>query len=134
VLDSCSADGITQTRLPLQAREEQVREEISVEEFKKGDRVQVRVDAMCLFLTRNGACFLVFFLHVVTLRDTGTVISIHPTNNLDFTAPIAARLRQRDTVLRTSADPSLLLQSLLDLSQFTVTSCQWPYGTDASMP
>jgi Mg2+ and Co2+ transporter CorA len=34
---------------------------------------------------------------------------------LDLTTPISARLRQRDTGLRTSADPALLVQSLLDL-------------------
>jgi hypothetical protein len=36
--------------------------------------------------------------------------------NLDLTEPIAARIRQQDTSLRTTADPSLLVQSLLDLS------------------
>src|SRR5262245_75266 len=45
----------------------------------------------------------------------GTVISIHPTPNLDFTSPITRRLRQRDTGLRNSADSSMLVQSMLDL-------------------
>lgn len=45
----------------------------------------------------------------------GTVISMHSTPNLELTQPITRRLRQRDTVLRTSADPALLVQSLLDL-------------------
>lgn len=40
---------------------------------------------------------------------------MHPTPNLELTQPITRRLRQRDTGLRTSADASLLVQSLLDL-------------------
>jgi hypothetical protein len=36
--------------------------------------------------------------------------------NLDLTEPIVARIRQQDTSLRRTADPSLLVQSLLDLS------------------
>lgn len=61
-----------------------------------------------------------FFLHlflVLTIILLGTVISMHSTPDLDLTAPITRRLRQRDTVLRTSADPSLLVQALLDLSE-----------------
>ena len=46
----------------------------------------------------------------------GTVISFNSKPNLDLTEPIATRIRQRDTSLRTNADPSLLVQSLLDLS------------------
>ncbi len=38
-------------------------------------------------------------------------------NTLNFTAPITERLRQRDTGLRTTADSSLLVQSLLDLGE-----------------
>ena len=48
---------------------------------------------------------------------TGTVISLHPNPDLSLTQPITRRLQQRDTMLRTSADPSLLVQSLLDLSK-----------------
>jgi len=48
------------------------------------------------------------------LRD-GTVVSVHRDQSLDFTTPIADRLRQRDTGLRTTADASLLVESLLDL-------------------
>jgi hypothetical protein len=40
---------------------------------------------------------------------------MHSTPDLELTQPITRRLRQRDTGLRTSADPSLLVQSLLDL-------------------
>ncbi|PIL31186.1 transporter [Ganoderma sinense ZZ0214-1] len=67
-------------------------------ELKRGDRVNVKIQPMCLFLFRDG-----------------TVISIHKDNTLSLTAPITERLRVRDTGLRTTADPSLLVQSLLDL-------------------
>ncbi|KAM5539863.1 hypothetical protein V8D89_006366 [Ganoderma adspersum] len=67
-------------------------------ELKRGDRVNVRIQPMCLFLFRDG-----------------TVISIHRDNTLSLTAPITERLRARDTGLRTTADPSLLVESLLDL-------------------
>ncbi len=50
----------------------------------------------------------------------GTVISITSQQDPDFTAPIIARLRQRDTILRQTADPSLLIQSLLDLGWFSI--------------
>ncbi|EGN93721.1 hypothetical protein SERLA73DRAFT_63839 [Serpula lacrymans var. lacrymans S7.3] len=70
----------------------------SLEKLKKGERVNVKVQPMFIFLLRNG-----------------TVISIHPQRNLDVAAPIMSRLRQPDTTLRTSADASLLVQSLLDL-------------------
>jgi len=49
--------------------------------------------------------------------SSGTVISIRATPSLAFAAPITFRLRSRDTVLRKSADPSLLLHALLDLSE-----------------
>jgi hypothetical protein len=45
----------------------------------------------------------------------GTVVSFNSKPNLDLTEPIAARIRQRDTSLRKTADPCLLVQSLLDL-------------------
>ncbi|EJF56391.1 hypothetical protein DICSQDRAFT_174966 [Dichomitus squalens LYAD-421 SS1] len=69
-----------------------------VKELKRGDRVEVKIRPMCVLLLRDG-----------------TVVSIHKDTTLGLTAPIAERLRQRNTVLRTSADPSLLVQSLLDL-------------------
>ncbi|KAH9923191.1 uncharacterized protein BXZ73DRAFT_91487 [Epithele typhae] len=69
-----------------------------VKELTRGDRVNVQIRPMCLFLFKDG-----------------TVISIHKDNTLNFTAPITERLRQRDTGLRTTADPSMLVQSLLDL-------------------
>ncbi|KAJ7163946.1 magnesium transporter [Mycena crocata] len=73
-------------------------EEAAIQALKSGERVNVKVSPMFIFLFRNG-----------------TVISMHSTPNLELTQPITRRLRQRDTGLRTSADPSLLVQSLLDL-------------------
>ncbi|KAJ6608685.1 hypothetical protein B0H10DRAFT_2067021 [Mycena sp. CBHHK59/15] len=73
-------------------------EEAAIRALKSGDRVNVKVSPMFIFLFRDG-----------------TVISMHSTPNLELTQPITRRLRQRDTGLRTSADCSLLVQSLLDL-------------------
>ncbi|KAH8094648.1 hypothetical protein BXZ70DRAFT_946975 [Cristinia sonorae] len=69
-----------------------------IRELKKGERVNVKIQPMCIFLYRDG-----------------TVISMHPDSRLTFTSPISERLRQRDTGLRATADPSLLVQSLIDL-------------------
>ncbi|KAG7100027.1 hypothetical protein E1B28_001813 [Marasmius oreades] len=77
-----------------QARED----EIKVGELKKGEKVVVREIPFFIFLYRNG-----------------TVITLHRDPDLSITNPIVQRLHQRDTGLRTSADPSLLVQSLLDL-------------------
>ncbi|KAF8640953.1 hypothetical protein AX17_000600 [Amanita inopinata Kibby_2008] len=63
-----------------------------------GDRVDVRHEPMFIFLFRDG-----------------TVISIHPSPDLELTQPIEERLHQADSVLRTSADASILVESLLDL-------------------
>ncbi|KAJ6570112.1 magnesium transporter [Mycena vulgaris] len=73
-------------------------EEASIQALKSGERVNVKVSPMYIFLLRDG-----------------TVISMHATPDLELTQPITRRLRQRDTGLRTSADSSLLVQSLLDL-------------------
>ncbi|KAF5346159.1 hypothetical protein D9758_009966 [Tetrapyrgos nigripes] len=66
--------------------------------LKNGDRVQVRVAPMFIFLFRDG-----------------TVISMQKSSDLSIMQPISQRIQQRDTGLRTSADPSMLVQSLLDL-------------------
>lgn len=75
---------------------------------------------MFVFLFRDGSVTCLDLLYMAVLRRTllGTVISIHPTPNVNFTTPISKRLRQRDTGLRTSADPSMLVHALLDLSKF----------------
>lgn len=66
-----------------------------------------------------------FLLDLILTYYPGTVISIHPTSNLEFTSPITKRLHQRDTGLRTSADPSMLVHALLDLSTFPCPISQW---------
>ncbi|KAF9446278.1 hypothetical protein P691DRAFT_733595 [Macrolepiota fuliginosa MF-IS2] len=54
-------------------------------------------------------------MHIFLFHD-GTVISIMPTTDLDFTAPITERLHHSQSVLRTSEDASLLIEALLDLA------------------
>lgn len=55
--------------------------------------------------------------HISTsVASIGTLITINRDTDLTFTAPIATWLERRDTSLRTSADPSLLLHALLDLT------------------
>ncbi|KAJ6514237.1 hypothetical protein C8R47DRAFT_568707 [Mycena vitilis] len=73
-------------------------QEEALRALKSGERVNINVVPMCIFLFRDG-----------------TVITIHSTPSLEMTEPITRRLRQFDTMLRTSADASLLVQSLLGL-------------------
>ena len=54
--------------------------------------------------------------YTVFFWGSGTVISFNAMPNLDLTDPIATRIRHAGTSLRRTADPSLLVQSLLDLS------------------
>jgi Mg2+ and Co2+ transporter CorA len=54
----------------------------------------------------------------IFLGKDGTVISIHQADR-GFGDPIHRRLRQRDGILRSTGDASLLLQALLDLGGFT---------------
>jgi hypothetical protein len=49
----------------------------------------------------------------------GTLITIQREPEREFGTPIYERLRLRDTLLRSSGDASLLLQSLIDLSKHT---------------
>ncbi|KAF8167264.1 hypothetical protein B0H34DRAFT_669750 [Crassisporium funariophilum] len=94
---------ITKEDAMLAEREKRMDDEISVEALKQGERVNVKVTPMFFFLFRDG-----------------TVISIRTTPNLNFTLPISSRLKSRDTVLRKSADPSLLIHALLDLGKVVV--------------
>ncbi|KAJ7174183.1 magnesium transporter [Mycena crocata] len=73
-------------------------QEAALSVLKRGERVNVKVSPMFIFLFRDG-----------------TVITIHSTPSLEMTQPITNRLRQFDTGLRTSSDASLLVQSLLSL-------------------
>ena len=50
----------------------------------------------------------------LTCRGLGVVIFVHPTPDLLFIVLVAGRLRQHDTTLRASADPSMLVYGLLD--------------------
>lgn len=49
------------------------------------------------------------------LTKDGTLISIFTKDGSEVTPSIVARLRSRDTLLRTSEDSSMLLQALLDV-------------------
>ncbi|KAG6884670.1 hypothetical protein C0993_009159 [Termitomyces sp. T159_Od127] len=80
-------------------RRKQAKNSITLKALKQGDRVNVNVSPIFIFLLRDG-----------------TVISIHTVPNLELTSPISTRLHQRDTGLRNSADPSLLVHALLDLN------------------
>ncbi|KAJ6489812.1 hypothetical protein C8R45DRAFT_991866 [Mycena sanguinolenta] len=73
-------------------------QDATLQALKSDERVNVNVVPMFIFLFRDG-----------------TVITIQSTPNLKMTEPITRRVRQFDTVLRTSADASLLVQSLLAL-------------------
>ena len=93
-----------------------------IRELKKGERVNVKISPMCIFLFRDGAwsasCRL--FPSSDSDRHPGTVVTMHQDTKLDFTQPITDRLRQRDTGLRTTADASLLVESLIDLGMSTI--------------
>ncbi|KIY50507.1 hypothetical protein FISHEDRAFT_9157, partial [Fistulina hepatica ATCC 64428] len=68
-------------------------------------------------LKRQGQAYVpvnVYPVHIFLTRD-GTVISIQPNSDPELTSPITRRLQQIDSTLRSSADPSILVQSLLDL-------------------
>jgi hypothetical protein len=55
-----------------------------------------------------------FLLNVILLA--GTVVSLQSSYDSYLTSPISQRLRSRDTVLTKTADPSLLVHALLDIS------------------
>jgi hypothetical protein len=50
----------------------------------------------------------------ILLTDDGTVITFFQQSGRTVQAPIAQRLASASTILRTSEDPSLLLQSIID--------------------
>jgi Mg2+ and Co2+ transporter CorA len=70
----------------------------AIERLKSGARVDVKVHPLCIFLLRNG-----------------TVITIARSSSNQFASPIVRRLQHRDTSLRLSADPALLVHAVLDL-------------------
>ncbi|KAK7023838.1 cora-like protein [Favolaschia claudopus] len=79
----------------LAARQRQI---LRIATLKEGDRVAVKHEPMFIFLLREG-----------------TVISVRPTANLEFTEPVTERIQQHESVIRTSQDPAILVEALLDL-------------------
>ncbi|OCH85874.1 hypothetical protein OBBRIDRAFT_797715, partial [Obba rivulosa] len=69
-----------------------------VRKLKGSVHVNVKIQPVSIFLFRDG-----------------TVISIHPDTKLGMTTPITERVRQPSTGLRSTADASLLVESLIDL-------------------
>ncbi|KAJ7075338.1 hypothetical protein B0H15DRAFT_806274 [Mycena belliarum] len=81
----------------------------------KDDARQRKVDEAKLEALKEGTIKVaVSPLFVFLFRD-GTVISISQDVTPELMVPITQRLRRADGILRTSADPSLLVQSLLGL-------------------
>ncbi|KAJ7068833.1 hypothetical protein C8F01DRAFT_1365103 [Mycena amicta] len=72
-------------------------EQAKINALKQGT-LRVSVTPMFIFLFRDG-----------------TVISLTQHAPPDLTMPISERLRRADTILRTSVDPSMLVQSLISL-------------------
>ena len=79
----------------------------------------MKIFPIFIFLFRDGKSptYLFLSLSLNTVLLTGTVISLQLSYDLDLTYPISQRLRSRDTVLSKSADPSLLVHALLDVSR-----------------
>ncbi|KAG8930421.1 hypothetical protein FRC02_004253 [Tulasnella sp. 418] len=78
----------------------------TIDELKKEERVNVELRNLFLFLFRDG-----------------TFITIHQNPGKEFFGSITARLKQRDTLLRSTSDASLLLQAVLDLVVDNGKSC-----------
>jgi hypothetical protein len=99
---SASVRGVRSSTLDTiarrRARRERLRHTQAIERLKAGDRVDVRVHPLCVFLLRSG-----------------TVITLTRSDPPEFAVPIVRRLQHRDTALRLSADPTLLVHALLDL-------------------
>ena len=80
--------------------------------------MNVNVVPMFIFLLRDGKSqyTLIISLLLNIMLLTGTVVSLQSSIDSNLTNPISQRLRSRDTVLTKTADPSLLVHALLDLS------------------
>lgn len=90
-----------------------------MDELKKGQRVDVKIRNLYLFLLRDGGCYFVSFPSLTNIQYVGTLISIYRDDTPTiFGKPLVKRLHQEQTLLRTSADASLLLQGLLDYGNF----------------
>ena len=82
--------------------------------------MHVNVFPMFIFLLRDGKSQkkkIAIFRPLNAMIFAGTVLSLQSSFDSDLTHPISQRLRSRDTVLAKSADPSLLVHALLDLSR-----------------
>ena len=98
--------------------------------------MNVKIAPMCIFLFRDGKHENHSPITVAEKLCLGTVITIHQDTKLNLTAPITGRLRQRDTGLRSTADASLLVESLLDLGTYASIclgrrQCSWSLGGQA---
>ncbi|KAJ6618247.1 hypothetical protein B0H10DRAFT_2217781 [Mycena sp. CBHHK59/15] len=79
--------------VPTCGRQQQM---LRIAALTQGDRVNVKHEPVFIFL----------------LHDGGNYDSIHTTPNLEFTQPVTERIYQHDSVLRTSEDPSILVEAL----------------------
>ena len=64
--------------------------------------------------SRKYTSIISLLLNVMLL--SGTVVSVQSSCDSDLTSPISQRLRSRDNILTKTADPSLLVHAILDLS------------------
>jgi Mg2+ and Co2+ transporter CorA len=69
----------------------------TLEELKKGARINVKCQRLYIFVMRDG-----------------TVISIHKDTDPTFAGIIVERIRAPESLLRTTSDASLLVQAILD--------------------
>ncbi|KZT39500.1 hypothetical protein SISSUDRAFT_1020114 [Sistotremastrum suecicum HHB10207 ss-3] len=97
-LEASPSKSSSRTLWSNRRRRKHAAQQATLDELKKGERVTV--------LLRNAFIFL---------RRDGTVISFHQDPHIDLVAPIVARLQQQETVLRRTAEASLLVYGLLDL-------------------
>ncbi|KAJ7837328.1 hypothetical protein B0H14DRAFT_2589193 [Mycena olivaceomarginata] len=94
-------------------RERQI-EQAKLDALKQGTLRVSRLADVCFPLPR---WYWQFFSssRPLLIVATGTVITIIQHASPDLMLPISDRLRRADTILRSSADPSMLVQSLLGL-------------------
>ncbi|KAH8825542.1 magnesium transporter [Flagelloscypha sp. PMI_526] len=74
------------------------RQQLSNHALKGEDKINIRHEPFFIFLMGDE-----------------TVITIHPQASLTFTNPIMRRLEERNSILRSHEDASILVESLLDL-------------------
>ncbi|GAW03527.1 magnesium -like protein [Lentinula edodes] len=90
---------------------------VQVEALMQRGRVEVNVFPIFILLFKNGLLSLfVSRFNFHSERPVGTVITLHRTTNAKLMEPIRDRLSRPDTLLRSTCDASVLVQSLLDLA------------------